>query len=130
MLVRKLGDCEEFVAGDNSILRELLHPELLAALAATQIASISASNLDFSPRRLLMSASQFSFILCSSCDTVLSMSSAALALSSPQSSDRSSCGTICLSTSCQFAVKIRDYNLVFGDISGILVNSLSKKAAL
>lgn len=27
MLVRKLGDCEEFVAGDNSILRELLHPD-------------------------------------------------------------------------------------------------------
>lgn len=26
MLIRKLQDCPEFVAGDNSLLRELLHP--------------------------------------------------------------------------------------------------------
>ncbi|MBW4486936.1 MAG: cupin domain-containing protein [Trichocoleus desertorum ATA4-8-CV12] len=27
MLVRKLYDCEEFVAGDSTLLRELLHPD-------------------------------------------------------------------------------------------------------
>jgi mannose-6-phosphate isomerase-like protein (cupin superfamily) len=27
MLIRKLKDCEEFVAGDGTLLRELLHPE-------------------------------------------------------------------------------------------------------
>lgn len=27
MLVRNLNDCEEFVAGDHTILRELLHPD-------------------------------------------------------------------------------------------------------
>ncbi|MHC4119643.1 MAG: cupin domain-containing protein [Planctomycetota bacterium] len=27
MLVRHLNDCEQFVAGDGSILRELLHPD-------------------------------------------------------------------------------------------------------
>jgi mannose-6-phosphate isomerase-like protein (cupin superfamily) len=27
MLIRDLKDCEEFTAGDNSILRELLHPD-------------------------------------------------------------------------------------------------------
>jgi mannose-6-phosphate isomerase-like protein (cupin superfamily) len=27
MFVRRLSDCEEFVAGDRSILREILHPE-------------------------------------------------------------------------------------------------------
>jgi mannose-6-phosphate isomerase-like protein (cupin superfamily) len=27
MLVRKLTNCEEFVAGDGTLLRELLHPE-------------------------------------------------------------------------------------------------------
>jgi mannose-6-phosphate isomerase-like protein (cupin superfamily) len=27
MLVRRLKDCKEFVAGDDSILRELLHPD-------------------------------------------------------------------------------------------------------
>ncbi len=27
MFVRSLGDCEEFMAGDGSILRELLHPD-------------------------------------------------------------------------------------------------------
>lgn len=27
MLVRRLRDCEQFVAGDGSILRELLHPD-------------------------------------------------------------------------------------------------------
>ncbi|MBE9180958.1 cupin domain-containing protein [Oculatella sp. LEGE 06141] len=27
MLIRKLNDCEEFVAGDGTLLRELLHPE-------------------------------------------------------------------------------------------------------
>ncbi len=27
MLIRKLQDCEEFIAGDNTILRELLHPD-------------------------------------------------------------------------------------------------------
>ncbi|ERN42203.1 mannose-6-phosphate isomerase [Rubidibacter lacunae KORDI 51-2] len=27
MLVRKLQDCEEFIAGDGTILRELLHPD-------------------------------------------------------------------------------------------------------
>ncbi len=27
MLVRKLNDCEEFIAGDHTILRELLHPD-------------------------------------------------------------------------------------------------------
>ncbi|MFB2936396.1 cupin domain-containing protein [Aerosakkonemataceae cyanobacterium BLCC-F154] len=27
MLVRKLSECEEFIAGDNTILRELLHPD-------------------------------------------------------------------------------------------------------
>lgn len=27
MLLRQLKDCQEFVAGDGSILRELLHPE-------------------------------------------------------------------------------------------------------
>ncbi|NJN29114.1 MAG: cupin domain-containing protein [Synechococcales cyanobacterium RM1_1_8] len=27
MLIRKLNDCEEFVAGDGTILRELLHPD-------------------------------------------------------------------------------------------------------
>jgi len=27
MLVRKLLDCEEFIAGDNTILREMLHPD-------------------------------------------------------------------------------------------------------
>jgi len=27
MLVRRLRDCEQFVAGDRSILRELLHPD-------------------------------------------------------------------------------------------------------
>ncbi|MBN1507100.1 MAG: cupin domain-containing protein [Sedimentisphaerales bacterium] len=27
MLVRRLKDCEQFVAGDSSILRELLHPD-------------------------------------------------------------------------------------------------------
>lgn len=26
MLIRKLNDCEEFIAGDRTILRELLHP--------------------------------------------------------------------------------------------------------
>lgn len=26
MLIRDLGDCEEFVAGDNTLLREILHP--------------------------------------------------------------------------------------------------------
>ena len=26
MLIKKLLDCDEFVAGDNSLLRELLHP--------------------------------------------------------------------------------------------------------
>ncbi len=26
MFVKYLGDCQEFIAGDNSILRELLHP--------------------------------------------------------------------------------------------------------
>ncbi len=30
MFVRRLKDCEEFVAGDGSILRELLHPEKAA----------------------------------------------------------------------------------------------------
>jgi mannose-6-phosphate isomerase-like protein (cupin superfamily) len=27
MLVRKLKECEEFIAGDNTLLRELLHPD-------------------------------------------------------------------------------------------------------
>lgn len=27
MLIRKLAECEEFVAGDNTYLRELLHPD-------------------------------------------------------------------------------------------------------
>lgn len=27
MLVRKLSECEEFIAGDNTIIRELLHPD-------------------------------------------------------------------------------------------------------
>ncbi len=27
MLVRNLADCEEFIAGDGTILRELLHPD-------------------------------------------------------------------------------------------------------
>jgi mannose-6-phosphate isomerase-like protein (cupin superfamily) len=27
MLIRKLQDCPEFVAGDNTLLRELLHPD-------------------------------------------------------------------------------------------------------
>ncbi len=27
MLIRKLDDCEEFVAGDGTLLRELLHPD-------------------------------------------------------------------------------------------------------
>lgn len=27
MLVKKLSECEEFIAGDNTILRELLHPD-------------------------------------------------------------------------------------------------------
>lgn len=27
MFVRSLGDCKEFVAGDGSLLRELLHPD-------------------------------------------------------------------------------------------------------
>lgn len=27
MLIRKLNDCEEFIAGDQTILRELLHPD-------------------------------------------------------------------------------------------------------
>ncbi|MBD2460159.1 cupin domain-containing protein [Oscillatoria sp. FACHB-1407] len=27
MLVRKLNECEEFIAGDNTLLRELLHPD-------------------------------------------------------------------------------------------------------
>ena len=27
MLIRDLRDCEQFVAGDNTILRELLHPD-------------------------------------------------------------------------------------------------------
>lgn len=27
MLIRKLSECEEFIAGDNTILRELLHPD-------------------------------------------------------------------------------------------------------
>ena len=27
MLVRKLHDCEEFVAGDSTLLREMLHPD-------------------------------------------------------------------------------------------------------
>lgn len=27
MLVQKLKDCQEFIAGDNTILRELLHPD-------------------------------------------------------------------------------------------------------
>jgi mannose-6-phosphate isomerase-like protein (cupin superfamily) len=27
MLIRKLHDCEEFVAGDGTLLRELLHPD-------------------------------------------------------------------------------------------------------
>ena len=27
MLVQKLNECEEFIAGDNTILRELLHPD-------------------------------------------------------------------------------------------------------
>jgi mannose-6-phosphate isomerase-like protein (cupin superfamily) len=27
MLIRKLLDCEEFVAGDHTLLRELLHPD-------------------------------------------------------------------------------------------------------
>jgi mannose-6-phosphate isomerase-like protein (cupin superfamily) len=27
MLVRQLNDCEEFIAGDRTILRELLHPD-------------------------------------------------------------------------------------------------------
>ncbi|MEO0457230.1 MAG: cupin domain-containing protein [Cyanobacteria bacterium P01_A01_bin.114] len=27
MLIRKLMDCEEFVAGDGTLLRELLHPD-------------------------------------------------------------------------------------------------------
>lgn len=31
MLVRSLSDCEEFVAGDGSLLRELLHPDKMEA---------------------------------------------------------------------------------------------------
>ena len=27
MFIKDLNDCEEFIAGDNSILRELLHPD-------------------------------------------------------------------------------------------------------
>ena len=27
MLIQKLSDCDEFVAGDNTLLRELLHPD-------------------------------------------------------------------------------------------------------
>lgn len=27
MFIRRLQDCQEFIAGDNSILRELLHPD-------------------------------------------------------------------------------------------------------
>lgn len=27
MLIRKLADCEEFIAGDGTLLRELLHPD-------------------------------------------------------------------------------------------------------
>ncbi|HEY9619896.1 MAG TPA: cupin domain-containing protein [Crinalium sp.] len=27
MLIRKLNDCEEFIAGDGTLLRELLHPD-------------------------------------------------------------------------------------------------------
>lgn len=27
MFIRKLSDCEEFIAGDNTILREILHPD-------------------------------------------------------------------------------------------------------
>ena len=27
MFIRRLDDCPEFIAGDNSILRELLHPD-------------------------------------------------------------------------------------------------------
>ncbi|MFH1718124.1 MAG: cupin domain-containing protein [Planctomycetota bacterium] len=30
MFVRRLADCEEFIAGDGSILRELLHPDKTA----------------------------------------------------------------------------------------------------
>ncbi len=30
MFVRSLGDCSEFVAGDGSLLRELLHPDKAA----------------------------------------------------------------------------------------------------
>lgn len=27
MLIRRLSDCQEFIAGDGSVLRELLHPD-------------------------------------------------------------------------------------------------------
>ena len=27
MLIRRVNDCEEFIAGDDSVLRELLHPD-------------------------------------------------------------------------------------------------------
>jgi mannose-6-phosphate isomerase-like protein (cupin superfamily) len=51
MLIRKLSECEEFIAGDNTILRELLHPdkqplELRYSLAHATLPVGKTSTLD------------------------------------------------------------------------------------
>ncbi|ALA57294.1 cupin domain-containing protein [Nitrospira moscoviensis] len=38
MLTRTLSDCEEFVAGDHTVLRELLHPDKQAAKVGYSLA--------------------------------------------------------------------------------------------
>ena len=38
MLVRRLSDCDEFVAGDGSILREFLHPDKAGAAVGYSLA--------------------------------------------------------------------------------------------
>ncbi len=62
MLVRSLSDCEEFVAGDGSLLRELLHPDKMEAeirysLAHARVAPGQATR----PHRLV--ASEVYYIL-------------------------------------------------------------------
>lgn len=62
MFVRSLSDCEEFVAGDGSLLRELLHPDKMEAetrysLAHARVAPAEATR----PHRLV--ASEVYYIL-------------------------------------------------------------------
>ena len=56
MIVRRLEDCEQFVAGDGSVLRELLHPGKQPAEARYSLAHAEvAAGQSTLPHRLMSS---------------------------------------------------------------------------